>query len=159
MKKLIVLGSGGAVAFAAAAASMVMFGSGVAAAAPDVAGMVYSDALETIEEDGLTPIVATRVGSRETDDDCVVDRVQDANFLDGVGEAAEDTILVYLNCNAAPASATAPGYSAGNTGPVPEALRDAIAEEEAAAAEEEAAAAAEAAAAPTEEELTAANQS
>jgi hypothetical protein len=64
-----------------------------------------------LDRAGLTPIVATRVGDVATDDNCVIDRIQPANFTNGTGKAASSTVYVYLNCYANVASTTQPGYS------------------------------------------------
>jgi hypothetical protein len=55
--------------------------------------------------------VATRVGDVATDDKCVIDRIQPANFTNGTGGAASKTVYVYLNCYANVASPAQPGYS------------------------------------------------
>ena len=60
MKKLIVAGAG---AFGLAAASLALFGAGVAAA-DDYAGQSYSDASSAASDAGLTVVIASRVGSR-----------------------------------------------------------------------------------------------
>ena len=130
MKKLIVLGAGPLVA--AAAASAVLFGAGTAAAAPDVVGDKYSDALEAIEEDGGTAVVASRFGDKLDQDDCIVTNAWDASFL-RVGESDEDQIQVALNCDGAYASATNPGTSVQH--PLGRAAKS-EAEEEAASEEE-----------------------
>ena len=50
-------------------------------------------------------------GRPATEDECVIDRIQNANFLDGTGTAASDTVYVYLNCYANVASPQQSGYS------------------------------------------------
>ena len=59
-----------------------MFGQGVAGAdtLSDVTGKYYGQAKEVLSEAGLTPIVATRVGDVATDDNCVIDRIQNATL-------------------------------------------------------------------------------
>lgn len=108
MRKLIAIGAG---ALGAATAAFVLTGAGVAAASPDVSGQTYAKAQQTLSAAGLTPVVVTRVGDRVTDDDCIVDRTQDANFVSGTGSPATKTVNVYLNCYGNVASTTTPGYS------------------------------------------------
>lgn len=112
MKKLIVLGAGAAVA--ASAASSVLFGAGIAAAAPDVVGQTYSDAATAIEDEGATPKVAVTVGSKLSQDDCIVTNAWDGPFLrDDGGEFlhADGEVMVALNCDGDHATATNPGAS------------------------------------------------
>jgi hypothetical protein len=110
VRKLIVVGAG---AVGAAGLAAAFLGQGVAGAdtLEDVTGKYYGQAKELLAEEGLTPIVATRVGDVATDDDCVIDRIQNANFTNGTGTAASDTVYVYLNCYANVASQLRPGYS------------------------------------------------
>ena len=110
MRKLIVIGAG---AVGAAGVAMAFVGQGVAQAdaLSDVTGKYYGQAKSVLSQAGLTPIVATRVGDATTDDKCVIDRIQPANFTDGTGGAASKTVYVYLNCYANVASPLQPGYS------------------------------------------------
>jgi len=132
VKKLIVLGGG---AIVAASASLALFGTGVAAAAPDVIGQTYADALEAIDEEGSTAVVATRVGSKLPQDECIVTNAWDApfgRFVNGELGYADDEVMLSLNCNGGYASPSGPGASLGS-----EAGREAkAAADEAAAAEE-----------------------
>ncbi|MGV9799564.1 hypothetical protein ACWDTP_16065 [Mycobacterium sp. NPDC003449] len=135
MKKLIVLGTGAGIA-ASAAVSSLLFGAGVAAAAPDVVGQTYSDASTAIEDDGGTAKVAVTVGSKLSQDDCIVTNAWDAPFTrDDGGEFthAADEVMVALNCDGDHATATSPGASVGS--PAGREAKDAA--DEAAAAEEE----------------------
>lgn len=103
----------GIAAVASAAAAMALFGTGTAAAA-DYVGQTYADASEAMDEDGLDPIVATRVGDQLHEDDCIVTAAWEPPFLRGVGddfEHSEDEILVSLNCAGPYATATDPGAS------------------------------------------------
>jgi beta-lactam-binding protein with PASTA domain len=111
VRKLIVIGVG---AVGAAGVALTVMGSTTAMAAPDVSGQTYAKAKQALSEAGLTPIVATRVGDRTEEDKCIVDRVQDANFVNGTGSPASATVYVYLNCYGNPASTTSPGYSSQN---------------------------------------------
>lgn len=131
MKKLIVvLGAGPAVG--AAAASAALFGAGVAAAAPDVVGETYSDAVEAIEDDGGTVRVAARVGDKLDQGDCVVAGVWDASFL-RIDTTDEGEVMLALNCAGGYATATNPGPSLAS----PAGREAKAAAAEAAAAEEE----------------------
>ncbi len=109
MKKHI-LGIG---AVASAAAAMALFGTGTAAAS-DYVGQTYADASEAMDSDGLDAIVATRVGDKLEEDDCIVTAAWEPPFLRGVGddfEHSEDEMLVSLNCAGGFATATNPGAS------------------------------------------------
>ncbi len=133
MKKLIV----GAGAAAAAAACMALFGTGVAAAAPDVVGQTYADASSAIDEAGSTAIVASTVGGRLPQDECIVTNAWDAPFvrdMDFAGEFghADSEVMLALNCNGDHATATNAGPSLGS----PEG-REAKAAADQAAAEEQ----------------------
>jgi ornithine carbamoyltransferase len=131
VKKLIVLGAGPAIA--AVAASAALFGAGTAVAAPDVVGDTYSDAQSTIEESGGTATVASRVGDKLDEGDCIVTNAWDASFL-RIDSAADGQVMVALNCNGAFATATNPGTSVQN--PLGRAAKT-QAEEEAAEQEEQ----------------------
>lgn len=134
MKKLIVLGAGAAVAASAAVSSLL--GAGIAAAAPDVVGQTYSDAATAIEDDGGTPKVAVTVGSKLSQDDCIVTNAWDAPFMrDDGGEFAhaDGEVMVALNCDGGHATATNPGASIAS----PAGREAKAAADEAAAAEEE----------------------
>ena len=110
MRKLIVIGAG---AVGAAGVAMALVGHGVASADAlgDVTGKYYGQAKQVLSNAGLTPIVATRVGDQVTEDECVIDRIQTANFMNGTGIAASSTVYVYLNCYANVASPQQAGYS------------------------------------------------
>ena len=110
MRKLIAIGAG---AVGAAGVAMAFVGQGVAQAdaMSEVTGKYYGQAQTVLSQAGLTPIVATRVGDVATDDKCVIDRIQPANFTNGTGGAPSKTVYVYLNCYANVASPLQPGYS------------------------------------------------
>jgi hypothetical protein len=110
VRKLIVMGMG---AVGAAGVAMAFCGQGVAGAdaMSEVTGKYYGQAKAVLAQAGLTPIVATRVGDVATDDKCVIDRIQPADFTRGTGGAASKTVYVYLNCYANVASPLQPGYS------------------------------------------------
>ena len=134
MKKLIV----GAGAAAAAAACMALFGTGVAAAAPDVVGQTYADASSAIDEAGSTAIIASTVGGRLPQDECIVTNAWDAPFvrdMDFSGEFghADSEVMLALNCNGDHATATSAGPSLGS----PEGREAKAAADEAAAAEQQ----------------------
>ncbi|OBG85286.1 hypothetical protein A5733_10660 [Mycobacterium sp. NS-7484] len=112
MKKLIVVGAGTAVATGAAVS--LLFGSGLAAAAPDVVGQKYSDASAAIEDSGASAKVAVTVGSKLSQGDCIVTNAWDAPFVrDGGGEFghADGEVMVALNCDGDHATAEHPGAS------------------------------------------------
>jgi hypothetical protein len=116
VKKSIVLSVGSVVA---ASAFMALFGTGVAAA-DDYAGQTYADASSAASDAGLDVIVASRVGDKVPQDDCV-----------------EDTIMFNLNCNAGYATAGMPGPSlASPEGREAKAAADEAAAEEQASLEE-----------------------
>jgi hypothetical protein len=136
VKKIIKVLTGTAISGVAVSAALV--GAGVASAAPDVAGETYADASAAIEEEGGTVVVATRVGDKLEQGDCIVIGVTDASFVrpmsdDVYFEGDSDEIAVNLNCAGGVASATSPGASVASP-----AGREAIsrAEEEAASDEE-----------------------
>lgn len=110
MRKLIVIGAG---AVGAAGVAMAFVGAGVAGAdaLSEVTGKYYGQAKAVLSQAGLTPVVASRVGDIATDDNCVIDRIQPANFTNGTGGTTSKTVYVYLNCYANVASAAQPGYS------------------------------------------------
>ena len=146
MKKLIVVGSGAIGALAVSA----LLGGGVASA-DDYAGQTYADASAAASDAGEDVFVASRVGDKVSEDECLVVRSQPTPFTSAIDGAAVDGVQFYLNCNSGVASATTPGNSLGS--PAGRAAQSA-------ADEEEAAAEAEAAAAQNEEdELADAGQS
>lgn len=128
MMMLTNIAGGAAVATAAVTASL--WGAGVAGAAPDVVGDTYSDAETAIQQSGAQSIVATRVGGRANEGDCIVTNAWDAPFL---RESGSPEVMVALNCNADVASANTPGNSLGS----PQGREAKAAQDEAAAAEEE----------------------
>jgi hypothetical protein len=111
VRKLIVIGAG---AVGAAGVAMAFIGQGVARAddpLSEVTGKYYGQAKAVLAKAGLSPIVATRVGDLTNENQCVIDRIQPANFTNGTGTTASKTVYVYLNCYANVASANQPGYS------------------------------------------------
>jgi pyruvate/2-oxoglutarate dehydrogenase complex dihydrolipoamide acyltransferase (E2) component len=130
VKKSIVLSAGSVVA---ASALMALFGTGVAAA-DDYAGQTYSDASSAASDAGLTVVVASRVGDKLAQDECLVTRSQTAPFASANDGAHVDSqVQFYLNCNGGYATATKPGASLAS----PEG-REAKAAADQAAAEEQA---------------------
>lgn len=110
VKKLIVVGSGAIGALAVSA----LLGGGVASA-DDYAGQTYSDASSAASDAGQTVIVASRVGSTLSQDDCLVARSQPAPFTSAIdGSAVSSTVQFYLNCTGGYATATTPGLSQGS---------------------------------------------
>ena len=88
--------------------AVTTFGTGVASA-DALAGMTYAAASKALGGSGLTPIIATRVGSFLADDDCIVTRSQ----LRAV-KGKPTAILLFLNCNATVATNGSPGNSAAS---------------------------------------------
>ena len=111
MKKPLVLGVG---AVGVAAASFALFGSGVASAVNEYAGMTYADASQEISNSGQSATIATRVGSFLPTDQCLVTGSRSANFLDSSGTSSGGQVLLYLNCNNSFAAAGVPGNSIGS---------------------------------------------
>ncbi|KKW62165.1 MULTISPECIES: hypothetical protein [Mycolicibacterium] len=108
MKKLIIFGTGPM--FTAAVGGAVLMGADVASAAPDVVGQKYSDAASAIKDSGGTAVVASRVGDRLSESDCIVTNAWEASFVrDGSADGGE--VMVSLNCNGDYATATDPGAS------------------------------------------------
>jgi hypothetical protein len=130
VKKSSVLTAGSAVA---ASALMALFGTGVAAADGFV-GQTYADASSAASDAGLSVVVASRVGDKLSQDECLVTRAQTAPFADADdGSHVSGQVQLYLNCNGGYATATNPGASVAS----PEG-REAKAAADQAAAEEEA---------------------
>ncbi len=135
MKKIII--SAGTVGAAGVAiGALGLFGAGIAAAAPDVVGMTYGDAVSEIEDGGGTAKIAVTVGDRQDAmGDCLVTNATDAPFVrDSGGEFghADSEVLLTLNCNRGAATATTPGASAAS----PEGRAFTAKAEEAAAAQQ-----------------------
>lgn len=128
--KMFVVGAGAA--FVTGAAVSLLFGAGMAAAAPDVVGQTYSDASGAIEDSGSSAKVAVTVGSKLSQGDCIVTNAWDAPFVRD-GSHASGEVMVALNCDGAHATANHPGASVASP-----AGREAKAADDEAAAEEEA---------------------
>ncbi|WP_445165332.1 hypothetical protein ACTXG7_15520 [Mycolicibacterium sp. Dal123E01] len=110
-------------------AMSITFGSGVALADP-YAGESYSDASSAITGGGQKAVIATSVGDGVNHGDCVVMRSQKANWLKGDNfSPVNDTVLLYLNCDAKLATAGKAGNSLGS----PEGRAEKAAEDEQAA--------------------------
>jgi beta-lactam-binding protein with PASTA domain len=130
VKKSIVLSAGAVVA---ASACMGLFGTGVATA-DDYAGQTYSDASSAASSAGATVVVASRVGDKVSQDECIVTSSQAAPFIHGDDFAhVTDMVQFNLNCNGGYATASTPGPSLASP-----AGREAKAAADKAAAEEEA---------------------
>ncbi|MED5810761.1 hypothetical protein VST63_00190 [Mycolicibacterium sp. 050232] len=138
MKKFVV---GAGAAISAGAAVSLLFGAGVAAAAPDVVGQTYSDASSAIEDSGASAKVAVTVGSKLSQGDCIVTNAWDAPFVRD-GSHADGEVMVALNCDGDHATANHPGASvaspAGRSAKAAADQEEAQAEAEAAAAQQEA---------------------
>jgi hypothetical protein len=114
MKKLSIFPGG---VIVVASSSVALFGSAVAAAAPDVVGQPYSDAASAIEEEGSTAVVAVRTGDKLPQDECIVTGAWDAPFVrdlvyeDTAFAHADSEVMLALNCAGGYATATNPGAS------------------------------------------------
>lgn len=101
-----------------AASAFLLFGSAVAQAssAPSVVGQKYSDASAAISGAGMTPVVSTTFGDRNSKDDCmVVNQVsRTVPPPEDSSGSATDQVLVSLNCDSGEASSKTPGFSAAS---------------------------------------------
>ncbi len=130
MKKSIVRAAGSAVA---ASAAFALFGAGVAAA-DSYAGQTYADASSAASNAGQTVVVASRVGDKLSQDECLVTRSQTAPFASADdGSHVSGQVQFYLNCNGGYATATNPGASVAS----PEGREAKAAAEEKAAEEQQ----------------------
>ncbi|EHB57956.1 hypothetical protein MycrhDRAFT_0391 [Mycolicibacterium rhodesiae JS60] len=111
MKKQLTIGI---CTLGAAAASFAMFGTGVASATNEYAGMTYADAAQAISDGGESATIATRVGTFLPTDQCIVTGSRSANFLDSSGVSPGGRVLLYLNCNNTFSTAGVPGNSVGS---------------------------------------------
>jgi hypothetical protein len=92
-----------------------LFGTGVAAA-DTYDGQTYADAAAAIQAAGGTAIVATRIGDKLPQDECIVVDSADQSFVrpmttDVYFKASSGEVRLSLNCNGGYASATNPGAS------------------------------------------------
>jgi hypothetical protein len=115
VKKIIISAS----TIGAAGVAMGLFGAGIAAAAPDVVGMTYGDAVSKISDAGGTAVISVTVGDRQDSmGDCLVTGAETSPFVresDGsFSHASKDETLLTLNCNRGAATATVPGASLGS---------------------------------------------
>jgi hypothetical protein len=100
---------------AAGVAATVSAGAGIAAATPDVVGQTYSDAQQTIQATGSKAVIATRIGGRTDEGQCIVTNAWIRTSVTQVYEKPKyDAVMVALNCSAAVASAGSPGNSAAS---------------------------------------------
>jgi beta-lactam-binding protein with PASTA domain len=99
-----------AVAVIATAPAPLAFAGGP----PDVTGKRYGDASSVLQNAGFSPVVSTTVGDRVPWSECLVTFVRAHNAAPPPNSHGSVThqALVSLNCDAAAASATKPGYSA-----------------------------------------------
>lgn len=100
-----------ATAVGAAAVSMALFGTGIAAA-DGYNGQTYADASKAISDAGKKAVVASRAGDTLSDPQCTVTHTQSAPWIKGNNfSPVTDTVLVDLNCNATVATNKDPGNS------------------------------------------------
>lgn len=108
MNKLIVLT---AAILAAAAASLILWNTGVATASPDVSGKTFAEAQPVLQEAGYTVVVANTVGDKLAQSDCTVVRQQDSTptpFGTKKYQIAPHQVMLTLNCNPAAGNGKAP---------------------------------------------------
>ncbi|ABK74754.1 hypothetical protein [Mycolicibacterium smegmatis] len=103
-----------------AGCALAFCGAGMAAAAPDVVGQPYSDAVTAIEDGGGTPHVAVTVGSRLPQDECIVTNAWTTTAVvpmtdDVYWERSDNVVQLSLNCAGDHATATNPGASVAST--------------------------------------------
>ncbi|ORB47658.1 hypothetical protein BST42_27235 [Mycolicibacterium rhodesiae] len=107
--RFLVTGAVGAFAVTAS-----LFSCGVASA-DAYAGETYSDAAGALSGSGMTVVVGGRVGSELPTEECIVTRSQKAPWVKGSNfQQVNNTMLLFLNCNAAVATAGKPGNSAAS---------------------------------------------
>jgi hypothetical protein len=104
VKKMILVGLA-----SAGAVSAAIFGAGTANAAPDVVGMTYSDAVKEIRSGGDSAVVASRVGDRMDEGDCIVTNAWTSSFLRI--DSSGSQVSLALNCAGEYATATNSGLS------------------------------------------------
>ncbi|WP_445165698.1 hypothetical protein ACTXG7_17560 [Mycolicibacterium sp. Dal123E01] len=109
MASKVLIGAVGAITI-----SMAVFDCPVASA-DSYAGQTYADAASALGGSGLTAVVAGRVGSELPTEQCIVTRSQRASWIKGDSfQHSNNTMLLFLNCNAALATAGKPGNSAAS---------------------------------------------
>ncbi len=96
-------------------ASTAMLVSPPVASADGYAGQTYADAASSLSGSGMTVVVGGRVGSELPTDKCIVTRSQKAPWIKGTNfQQVNNTMLLFLNCNAAVATAGKAGNSAAS---------------------------------------------
>ena len=94
--------------------STAMFSCPVAAA-DYYAGQTYADAASALGGSGMTVVVGGKVGSELPTAECIVTRSQKAPWIKGENfQQTNNTMLLFLNCNAALATPGKPGNSAAS---------------------------------------------
>ncbi len=108
----IAFGIGSAVALGAAA----LIASGAASAAPDVVGEKYGDAVATLSNAGVKPVVSTTVGEHLPRAQCVVVNQVSRTVPPppNSGGSPSNQVLLSLNCGADVAHPGVAGFSAGS---------------------------------------------
>jgi hypothetical protein len=96
-------------------AATISVGVGVAAATPDVVGQTYADAAQAIQAEGSKPVIATRIGGRTDEGQCIVTNAWVHTTVTQIYEKPKyDEVRVALNCGAAVASVGTAGPSAAS---------------------------------------------
>jgi hypothetical protein len=101
---------------AVAVAATIPMGAGVAVAeTPDVVGQTYADASQAIQAAGSKPVIATRIGGRTDEGQCIVTNARFHTTVTQIFEKPKyDEVLLSLNCNAEVASVGTSGPSAAS---------------------------------------------
>ncbi|MDP9164624.1 MAG: hypothetical protein M3O32_00900 [Actinomycetota bacterium] len=101
-----------AMATVCAAVLFTINSTAIAAATPDVVGMTYDKASSALSGAGFTAVVATRVGDRKSQADCMVTNARVESVAQRGNHPTTGTkVSVSLNCYAAAASVKSPGFS------------------------------------------------
>lgn len=100
-------------AIAAFSTIVMVLGPGVAGAVDEFNGMTYEKAQQAVNSQGGTLMIATRVGSFLSTEECIVVGTRRSSFLDSSGRSpGGNRYLVDLNCNDLSALNGHPGNSA-----------------------------------------------
>lgn len=93
MNKILVAGVG---ALGSAVVALTL-GTGLASA-DDVVGQKYSEAKSALSARGMNTQIASTIGGRKSQSDCIVTSAHAAATVDGYGNSKAGTMLVNLNC-------------------------------------------------------------
>lgn len=99
-------------AIAGMAVASALSSAGIATASPSVWGKTFAEASAELNNAGYTAVVATQLGDKVTQSECLVTSQRDASTA--FEPNARRQVYLSLNCYPQPASAASPGYSAAN---------------------------------------------